>query len=136
MTSKAELFTTGLHYNFETLAPAILGLRYENVLCEGEISYHLAITLGFNVQEQYRMIYPALPKGTIDDPKHLRYYIFKGASHSQVLMCEQWINTSTIQTTDYLNCRIDIEKVQASDLQRLRDILAGSGYDKFHISIL
>lgn len=141
MSSNATpLFNTQGVYSFQTLSPAILGARLENAKCEAELTYDACMAMGFNVGSTYRTIYPSLPNGTPDIPKLLRYYLFTtqaktdgSAAAGRVIICEQWVDTSTIELIEFVNFTIRFERQKPSDIQRISSILRGAGYTGFQI---
>lgn len=128
MTSSTKLFETNATYSFETLAPAILGAKHKNAMCTGELSYGTAVRAGYNVGALYRDIYVHLPVGTPDTPKLLRYYEFKTEAGGDLIVCEQWVDSSTIEKLEHLDVTMEFNRISPSDLKQITDLLRASGY--------
>lgn len=120
-------------YNFDTLAPAILGARFKNAVLLGEISYDLASS-NENIALKYRQIYPVLPQGTSDDPKVQRYFTFRTESKALVTLCDQWIDMDTVEEVTGINFNVAFTQASPEDLNRVRDILLAAGYTNFKIA--
>lgn len=133
LANQTPIFRTNAIYSFETLAPAILGGKIENARCEGEISYQTAVAMGSNIGSMYRSIYPALPQGTPDIPKMLRYYMFTTQTASRLVLCEQWVDKSTINLIEFINAQISFQRLSPADLSLISLLLKGAGFSNFSI---
>lgn len=120
-------------YNFDTLAPAILGVKFKNAVMLGELSYELA-SARENIDLKYRQIYPVLPHGTPDSPKKQRYFIFRTESGPTVTLCDQWVNADTIEEVTGVNFEVKFTQALPEDINRIRDLISAAGYTNFTIS--
>lgn len=133
MTTSPQLFATNGVYSFETRSPAILGSRLEKVRCEAELSYDACIALGYNVGASYRSNYPALPQGTPDTPRLLRYYLFTTQAGGKVVICEQWVDRNTITLVSHVDFDISFTRVAPEDVGRITAMLRSAGYTTFTV---
>lgn len=128
-------FKTLKLYSFDTLAPAILGSQITNAIMLGEISYDIALKLEKgNLDLKYRQIYPALPVGTPDDPKKAAYFIFKIENGETIILCDYWINKSTIREISGVNINISFVNLNQESVEDIRQLLVASGYGNFTIT--
>ena len=128
-------FKTLKLYSFDTLAPAILGSQIINATMLGEISYDIAVKLERgNLDLKYRQIYPALPQGTPDDPKKATYFIFKTENGETIILCDYWLNKSTIREISGVNINISFVNLNQESVEDIRQLLVASGYGNFTIA--
>lgn len=127
-------FSVQSTYTFDTLAPAILGGRFTRAVMLGELSYELAMGRE-NVLMQYRQIYPSLPVGTPDTPKLARYYVFRTESGEMVVLCDQWIDLTSVVLVEGVNFSFHFVQGLPADVYAIRDLLTAAGYNNFTSSI-
>lgn len=133
MASTPSPFQLKKTYNFSTLAPGVLPLNYKNALMVAELSYEVALSAMGMTTARYRQIFPALPPGTPDTPELARYFMFKTQSGQTEILCEQWINLSTIQEVTGINFSIVFEQADITTPEEVRSLLAAAGYTNFVI---
>lgn len=133
LANQTPIFRTNAVYTFETLAPAILGVKIENARCEGEVSYQSAVVMGANVGTLYRTIYPSLPQGTPDIPLMLRYYMFTTQTNSRIVICEQWVDVATITLVEFIRANFLFQRLSPADLVHISLLLKGAGFTDFSI---
>lgn len=133
MASTPNVFQIKKVYNFSTLAPGILPLNYKNATMVAELSYEVALsTMGMTVA-RYRQILPALPNGTPDTPELARYYMFKTQTGETEILCEQWINLSSVTEVSAVNFSVVFEQANITDVEAVRSLLTAAGYSNFVI---
>lgn len=120
-------------YSFDTLAPAILGARFNRAVMLGELSFELAVK-DANVLLHYRQIYPSLPPGTPDNPKLAKYFVFRTESGPLVTLCEQWIDLASVVLVEGINFTVNFTQGLPSDVNNIRDLLSAAGYNNFTIT--
>lgn len=133
----AKLFDINNSYSFQTLAPAVLGARYTQAIYAGELAFKHAILMQPNLLERYRRVYPSLPTGTADAAQSCSYHIFTTVSGDTVVLCEQWIDTASIEVIHGIDANISFKGLSTADPQRIRNILNEAGFvGQFTIEIV
>jgi hypothetical protein len=120
-------------YTFSTNASALLGSVIKNAKLIGTMDYVTA--MGYeNIGVKYRSIFPLLPNGTPDDPASSIYYRFLTESGEKIIMCDQWINMSTVEVVEHVRLKVQFTEVGINDISTIRDALNSLGYTKFTIT--
>ena len=87
----------GSKYSFSTIAPAILGHNFRNMLLEGEFSYRLASKM-YPVDTTAAAVAVYLPDGISVDQTTYTYYLFRSEdSGTDLMIASEWIKTDSIQ---------------------------------------
>lgn len=130
----AELTIGGI-YNFETLAPAILGDKIKNAKLTAIVNFSTAQKL-FNPTSQQANIYPHLPVGTPRDHTKYVYYNFTTENGEDRVLAREWINLSTIQLVTGNTLKVSIYNVTAQDQTNIRQLLIGAGFTSISIDVV
>lgn len=120
-------------YTFNTRAPALLGAQVTRATLKGIIDYSVAVTF-INVDLQHRKIYPALPQGTVNDPKKFTYLLFKTESGELNVFAYEWIDDTSITVVDSTTLTVTLPGVSNSDANKIRDALNLIGFTNFTIT--
>lgn len=120
-------------YTFNTRAPALLGAQVTRATLKGIIDYSVAVTF-INVDLQHRKIYPALPPGTVNDPKKFTYLLFKTESGELTVFAYEWIDDTSIEVVDSTTLTVTLPGVSNSDANKIRDALNLIGFTNFTIT--
>lgn len=121
-------------YNFNTLAPAILGADFKRVTVLAILNYSIASTF-INIETNHVNIYPYLPEGTVNDPKSYQYLLIKTESGETTVLALPWINLDTVTKITGQTLTIKINDVAGTDATKVRDSLILLGFTNFTISI-
>lgn len=122
-------------YTFSTRAPALLGAQVIRATLKGIIDYSVAVTF-INVDLQHRKIYPALPPGTVNDPKKFTYLLFKTESGELTVFAYEWIDDTSIEVVDSTTLTVTLPGVSNSDANKIRDALNLIGFTNFTITAM
>lgn len=122
-------------YNFETLAPAILGDKIKNAKLTAIVNYTMANKL-FNPSSQHANIYPHLPPGTARDHTKYSYYVFTSQNGEDRVYALEWLNQNTIELVSGSTIRATIYNTTAQDLTNIRQLLASAGYTSISIDVV
>lgn len=122
-------------YNFNTLAPAILGANFKRVTVLAIVNYAIATTMA-NIEVNHRNIYPYLPVGTIDDPKTYQYLVIKTETGETTILALPWINLDTVNKLIGQDITIKINNVAPNDAAKIRDALIMLGFNDFNIAVV
>lgn len=121
-------FTVGAHYTFDTIAPAILGARIKNAKVQAVVNFDFANTVGNMTLEHHRMR-AYMPAGSaFDDPSAFSYLIVQTETGSRMAIAYPWIKEATIAKITTTAATITVIGVDASDLVKIRNVLALAGY--------
>lgn len=117
----------GLRYNFNTIAPSILGQTYTNVLLEGSVTYRIASK--YNVDHTQASLLPYLPDGVSRKHTDYNYYIFRTETGSELILAYEWIREESIveNTDSFLDIRIQGASIQ--DIRTVKSILGYAGFN-------
>jgi hypothetical protein len=127
MSVSFELHKT---YNFNTLAPSILGTNYKNITVLGILSYDTAIK--YFVPETVSVsVYPHLPNGTPSDPKRYTYLLFQTEAGITSIIALEWIDKPTIVVVSYQTINISVLQASAGDTEKIRESLVLLGFTNF-----
>lgn len=122
-------------YNFNTLAPAILGAEFKNATVLAILNYTVAKTY-INIETNHVNIYPYLPVGTVNDPKTYQYILIKTQSGETTVLALPWINTDTVTQVTNQSIVVKVNNITNDDTVKIRDALILMGYSDFTISIV
>jgi hypothetical protein len=126
------MFLINKTYNFNTKAPAILGSSIKNAKLLATMDYHTAITYD-TVDAKFRSVYPALPPGTPDQPEACIYYRFLTESGEKIIIADQWVDESSIETVTHISLQVTFSRLSTPDIARIRDAINALGYTEYNI---
>lgn len=121
-------------YNFNTLAPAILGADFKRVTVLAILNYTVA-TNYINIESNHVNIYPYLPVGTVNDPKTYQYLLIRTQTGENTVLALPWINISTVVKVTSKVISITVNDANVDDSVKIRDSLILLGYSDFSITI-
>ena len=119
----------GKRYNFNTLAPGILGQNYKRAKCVGLLTYEQAITVRDNeLHTLHEQVYSTLPSNTPMDIRLLTFTTFELPDGKQMTLADAWIDSSTFVETSATNVFVTVRDVTTADITVIADALAALGY--------
>lgn len=118
----------GNRYSFTTMAPSILGQDYSDMTLLAIGGYALASRLE-NVDVILNNIYPYLGSNAPSDATKDEYYVFTTAAGGTKVFGSTWINQATIDVTGSQSITVVVDNVSASDVSKIRELLASAGYN-------
>ena len=127
-------FDLKTRYNFNTLAPALLGSSFKNMTVVSIMDYTVASKY-FSPDAQAVSVYPSLPNGTPSDPKNYTYVLFKPETGDNFVLALEWIDVSSIQLVTSSTVTVTINNTVTGDTQRIRDSLILLGFTNFTIAV-
>lgn len=127
------VYVIASHYSFNTLAPGILGSKYNNLLLVAQANYQLAIRHA-PVSLRHKQILPILPPGTPSDPRTLSYLIFEDQNKETKVFATVWIDEPTVVKSDTGRISILIRNVNVGELTNISDTLRSIGLNDFDIN--
>ncbi len=121
-------------YDFNTLAPSVLGATFRNAKVLGIVDYDIASSF-INVELMQRSIYPLLPAGTPDTPKQYSFLLLQTESGEKTVVAYEWIDPASIRLVDSVTITVTLPNVKSSDSVLIRDSLALVGFTGFNIQV-
>lgn len=121
-------------YNFNTVAPAILGADFKRATVLAILNYTIASTY-INIETNHVNIFPYLPEGTVNDPKTYKYLLIKTETGENTVLALPWINLDTVVKVTGQTLTIKINDITGDDSTKIRDSLILMGFNSFTMSI-
>lgn len=124
-------------YNFQTYAPARLGSSHKGMYLSSNLGFNEAIRLVPNLIETWKIVYPSLPPGIVNDPKLSNYYFFTGPSENTVCLADVWINPATVTEVSRQVHKYTISDIglTQTDIQKVMRILSQAGYNNITFEV-
>ena len=109
-------------YTFNTLAPNILGAKFENVTLTAILDYHMANSYA-NVNIKHAEIFPLLPAGTSKDCTSYQYFVFKTQANEKIVLANVWIDEPSITQISLKTITLTFSNVPLSRLDQINEAL-------------
>ena len=122
--------------SFDTLAPSILGTKFERVKVLGVLDSASAAQLGVDVVAMHRNIFPLLPAGTPDQIDAAPYLKLQLANGTFTAVSLNWINLDTVTVFESTSAAFTVSNIGPSDITRITDILKANGYSSLEVKVL
>jgi len=119
-------------YNFNTLAPNILGASFTNMKVKGIMTATEAM--------KYRDIYTlhnnllTTISGLPTNINDLTFVLFSNLDGTDLVLANEYIDTFTVVVVNTTNIRIDVLNTTTNDISILRTRLLELGYSNINIS--
>lgn len=130
----AAQFEIGNVYSFNTLAPAVLGVRITRAKLGGIVDYRQACTI-INVDMIQRQVYPLLPVGTPNNTQKYIYYVFTSENGTRICLAKNWIQLTSVELVEESTISVTIPNANLEDVERLRSALSTMGFRGFTIEV-
>lgn len=125
------MFSINKRYNFITLAPPILGAKFNNVKVIGVYSFKEAINKRLDLPTINSQIFTALNQNPIPDPKDLVWVEFETDKEIPLIMATAWIDPNSITLSNNLgNLNMTVESITDTDVNKITKLLRDMGYTK------
>lgn len=121
-------------YNFNTVAPAILGLEFKRVTVLAVLNYSIANTY-INIETNHINIFPYLPVGTVNDPKTYQYLLIKTETGEDTVLALPWIDLDSVTQVTSQSLVLTVNDINNTDTVKIRDAMIMLGYNNFTISV-
>jgi len=128
----ADTFSINKVYNFDTLAPAILGNDYQSMKVKAMMSSNEAIKYRdiYTLHNNLLPVITGLPQNLED----CVYILFENQDKEEMVLALEYIDPFTIKEVITTNIRIEVFDTNTEDLSVLRSRLLELGYNDFKIS--
>lgn len=120
--------------SFNTHATSILGTNFNRVRVLGILDMESAMNY-INVPILSVNIYPSLPAGTSKDYQNYQFLKIRFPSGDNGCLAIDWIDPSTFVVHEGVNIEFRVENANASDADRIREILAFNGFPAVNFSL-
>jgi hypothetical protein len=130
-------FQAGQTYSFQTVAPALLGNNFQNMLVQAVLNYDVA-ALFADLQAMHRNIYPLVQEfdpTIVNDPTQYTYLRVVGVGGVPQIIAVQWIEPSTITAIASQSAYIVIPNVLQSQVATIQAALVGIGLVNVSITL-
>jgi hypothetical protein len=117
----------GKTVSFNTHATSVLGTNFNRVKVLGILDHESAMQY-INVPIISVNVYPSLPVGTSKDFQNYQFLKIKHTNGDNGCVAIEWIDNSTYVTHEGVNIEFRVEDANASDADRIREILAFNGF--------
>lgn len=119
-------------YNFQMLAPEILGYNFKNAKVLALLDFDSA-NKEQDIAPLHASIYPFLPNGTPINPSQLIYVKVRTSTGSIRVLAMDWIAIQPTLVTE-TEATVVIRGIDLAELPRIRQILVKNGYLDITIS--
>lgn len=119
-------------YNFRTLAPSVLGAEFKNAKLTGIVDYASAIKRD-TVDQRFKSIYALLDPAPVYDPTIYNYYIFKTEQGQDVVLCEVWIDMTSVVEAVGESYRITVRNTDSATMNRVKLAMTALNITDFNI---
>lgn len=131
----SNLFELNKVYTFNTLSPVFLGTKMENlkakiVGCNAGTARRFA-----SIDHMWATIYPSLPAGTVNDVERSVFYLFEAQNGSEVVMCDKWIDPSSIRVIEHIQITVSFPTANLGDADLIRNALNSAGLKDYAITV-
>ena len=130
-------FVTGSTYNFSTYAPARLGQDHKTMTITSELTFSDAIRLCPSLVETFKIVYPNLPAGSVDDWRLPIYYAMSDPNGNRMYLASTWIIPSSVELVERQQqiYTISDAHLTSNDVAKILRILAQFGYNNVTYSV-
>lgn len=124
--------------SFETIAPGILPLKFNQVRFDGEVGWAVARSFG-DIASLHRSLYPSMNQAEIkDDYRSYSYVLFVDAEGPnkgipQVLGLP-WIRADTVTVSGYEDLFMVFPNINPDRKQYLFQLLRANGFSNFQVT--
>lgn len=124
----------GESYNFYTLAPSVIGAKYEMATLQAILDYSTASMYSKDLRAIHTQIYPSLKVGTPKNIADLLFVRIKTTTNEFVVLAEDWL-VSQPTKVNTKSVTVDLTKVDINNISKLRSALLQNGFMNFEIKI-
>jgi len=119
-------------YNFNTLAPVILGDRYENMTVLGILTAEEAMKYRdiYTLHNNLIPVITGLPVNAGD----CSFLLLENTSKETTVLAIEYIDPVSVQLVTSVNIRADIMNASTNDLVIITSLLKGAGYYNINLS--
>lgn len=129
--------SVGKTYNFSTHSPARLGQEHKAMIVTSQLAFTDAIKLCPSLVETFKIVYPDLPAGTVNDYRLPIYYAFTDPNGNRMFLADVWIVPSSVEVVARQQqiYTISDAHLTSSDVGNITRILAQFGYNNVTVEI-
>lgn len=124
----------GKTVSFNTHATSVLGTNFNRVKVLGILDHETAM-LYINVPIVSVNVYPSLPAGVSKDYQNYQFLKIKHTNGDNGCIAIEWIDNSTFVVHEGVNIEFRVEDANASDADRIREILSFNGFNAVNFNL-
>ena len=83
-------------YSFDIYPTLLIGSQLKRLKYVGRVTARNTRFYGIVAKEEFDNVYDQLPAGVVDDAEQHAWLLFESASGDTVVLCQPWIDESTI----------------------------------------
>lgn len=119
-------------YNFNTLAPNILGSYYSLMKVKSILSADKAAKIEdvYNLNSKLVSVIPGLS----NDPSDNEYILFENSDGTERIFAYEWLNEETITEATNTNIKVTIANRDTTDVAVIKQALIALGYTNLEIT--
>lgn len=121
--------------SFETIAPAILQLKYDQVIFEGIVGWGAARSFD-DIASLHRALYPSMNQSEVkDDYRSYQYFLFQTTSGPKANVTQTlgipWIQLDTLVVSGNKDLSLIFPNITPENEQYLYQLLRANGFTNF-----
>lgn len=138
MAANINSLNVGDVISFETIAPAILNLKYDQVIFDGIVSWSVARSFA-DIASLHRSLYPSMNRSEAkDDYRSYSYFLFQtttgvNANVPQVLGIP-WIKEDTLVISGAANINLLFTNITPDNQTYLFQLLKANGFTNYQVT--
>ena len=126
----------GNTYNFDTIAPDVLGDNYTDMKLLAIINFDVAMMLGYNVLSKHKQVFNISEYDVnYTIPSSYNYLLFETKNNDKVIMGETWIKESSLSGMYGINATFDFSNISINDLEIITSQLNPLGYSDISVTL-
>lgn len=132
-------FTRNHYYTFDTIAPAYIGARYENLKLTDILSFERAVLIRQDIVSVTQNIKDNIPDSINMNAADLEWLTFKDMSNTEIVLAKQWLDLDTVVDLTELGGNKNVTiRLRATNLDRvaiINNALKDLGETDFDIDV-
>lgn len=133
MTTSNE-FKTNDTVTFDIYPNGLIPGNFKNVTFKDRLSYDSVQLFGYDAAASWVNAYPTLPGSVVNDPTKYNWLTFKQADGTSRIVCEAWINQSTVSTNVSNPVIVTINDPTTNTINELTQACIALGYLDFKVA--
>lgn len=120
--------------SFETIAPSILNLKFNQVKFDGIVSWAVARSFA-DIASLHRSLYPSMNQSEVkDDYRSYGYLTFQNDSGVVQVLGVPWLRTDTLVVSGYEDLNINFPNISPDRKTYLFQLLRANGFSNFQVT--
>lgn len=138
MATSINNLNVGDVISFETIAPAILNLKYDQVIFDGVVSWSAAKSFE-DIASLHRSLYPSMNQSEVkDDYRSYSYFLFQTTTGPKANVPQAlgipWIKEDTLVISGAANINLLFPNITPDNQTYLFQLLKANGFTNFQVT--